>query len=131
MQKVTRIVNVTKLEKLKKPSPVFETSACFFLFSLCLFCLYYFSFRPSTIIRIIRTNGGISIRRQRLINYDFDNMAKSRYDTIFNFLRSYCLWRCPRVTVSNFDMQGTSWYIYIPLIFVKFKHVGDDTDLSD
>ena len=50
--KVARIVNVMFLRKFKRPISCFQTEVFSFpFFSLCFFCVHYFSFALSTIIR--------------------------------------------------------------------------------
>ena len=51
--KVARIVNVMSLRKFKRPMSGFQIEV-FCFFSLCFFCVHYFSFSLLTIIRAIK-----------------------------------------------------------------------------
>ena len=77
------------LRKFKKTILCFQVEVFFLVFfSLCFFCVDYFSFAFLTIVRATkwqRTNINKASNINVIINYNYDLWEKSRSDAILNF----------------------------------------------
>ena len=106
--KVARIVNVTFLWKFKKPISCFKLKFFSLVFSLCFFCLHYFSFALLTITRTTtwqRTHINKGSNINKIINYSYEILAKSRYDAISSFPKNDLISRYLGVTLSICNIQ--------------------------
>ena len=80
--KFARIVSVMFLRKIKKPMSMLEVFSLLFFF--LFFCVHFFSL---VILTIIRTRKWQRTHFNNASNYNYDIMAKSRYNDILNFAK--------------------------------------------
>ena len=79
--KFARIVSVMFLRKIEKPMLMFEVFSFFFFF--LFFCVHFLC--SLVILTIIRTRKWQRTHFNNASNYNYDIMAKSRYNDILNF----------------------------------------------
>ena len=100
--------SVMFLQKFRKPISCFQIKD-FFIVCCSVFLLWsLFLFARLTIIRTTKwqrthINKGSNINE--VINYNYEIMAKSRYDGISNFPKKYLIFSYLGVTLSSCNMQ--------------------------
>ena len=105
-------------EILRNYYRVFKLKFFSLFFSLCFFCVHYFSFAILTIIRTTnwqRAHINKASNINKIINCNYEIMAKSRYDAILNFPKNYLISSYLGVTLSSCNIQDN---------FASFKYLN-------
>ena len=101
-------------EVLRNYYRVFKLKFFSLFFSLCFFCVHYFSFAILTIIRTTnwqRAHINKASNINKIINCNYEIMAKSRYDAILNFPKNYLISSYLGVTLSSCNIQDNFCFI--------------------
>ena len=110
-------MNFRSLRKSKKAISCFQIEFFFLVFfSLCFFCINCFSFTLLTIIGTAkwqRTCINKVSNINKITNYDIT--AKSRYDSMLNFLKNCLIWSYLGVTLSTCKTQDNFCFTQVPL----------------
>ena len=112
--KVARIVNVMFLRKFKKPISCFQIKVFFIVFFLCLssvFIIFHSHFWPSSEQQRTHINKTSGVNK--IIDYNYQIMAKSRYDAILNFPKNYLISSYLGVTLSSCNTKDNFCYTYL------------------
>ena len=101
-------------KEIQETNIVFSNlSFFFFFFSLLFFCVYYFSFALLTTVRTTkwqRAHINKASNINKIMNYNYVIMAKSRYDAILNFPKKYLICSYLLVTILTYNMQDNFCY---------------------